>query len=498
MSPLGAPLYPLQRTRTCAVSRAGASKVITNPQQEWDDARKSALVAQIVNAQLSIKDACERYGLNAAKVQEWLRLFRRSALLAFDEQLKQALINQGADADDLSAAEFTGTLDDISLCDLVQTIQMAGKDAVITITTEEGVSRIWCLRGAIIDAESGPLVAEAAVYRMLGFEHGRLVADLRSAPRVRSIHASTHGLLLEAARRKDESARLRRVLGDEQCIYRLGLRATAPRTCLTAQQLALLRLFDGERSLREVLAQSELGDLETLTTLQQLMDGEYLIQSGFAAIVSRPPSESAGARNSVATMWPQVSTRRPEQATRSWLWGVLAASLSVPVASWAWVQASGASARPAAAPIVVESPREAPALPPSYVVEVRAEPTDAEIWLDGHKVATGRFRTLLARDRSAHELQVISEGHVPRELFFVDSPPPSEVRLQRLPQPAAAPAPEAAAPRRARHGSTPSAKAAALRRAENEARDALAGVRRRGEPRVDIIEGDAPTVQVIE
>src|SRR5690606_22261892 len=116
---------------------------------------------------------------------------------------KKTLIDQGASADALAAAEFTGHIEDVSIADLVQTIEIAGKDAVITVAHEGREHKMWCSGGAIVDAESGRLSGEAAVYRILGFERGRMVADLRPEPRERTIFAATHRLLLEAMRRTD-------------------------------------------------------------------------------------------------------------------------------------------------------------------------------------------------------------------------------------------------------------------------------------------------------
>jgi uncharacterized protein DUF4388 len=422
------------------------SEVTTGAQEDWNDARKSALVAQIVNAKLSIKDACERHGLSSERVQEWLRVFRRSALLAFDEQLTQALINQGANAGDLSVAHFAGTLDDISIADLIQTIQMAGKDAVITVSNEEGDSRIWCAGGAITDAESGRLTAANAVYRILNFEHGQVVADLRSAPRVRAVQASTHGLLLEAARRKDESVALRARLGDARRIYQLGERATTTRVSVSPPELVLLRLFDGQRSLGEVLAESDLGDLETLTTLIQLVEGGYLVEAGLSTTSWRHPgqSEAALTRSSMATFLPHASTERPEPSVRGrWVWSVVAAGLLVSGAAWSWTRAATYMAAPSpagAARGLAVAPETRPAMAQSYVVATRANPSHAEMWLDGRKLTSGHVNTVLAKDGRAHELRVAAEGYAPTTVLFVDAAPPGLVQLEGLPvRPTAAP-----------------------------------------------------------
>ena len=164
----------------------------------WDEARRSELLNQIVVGKLSIPAACQRYALGEGTLVEWLRAFRRATVLAFDARLKQRLIAQGASASDFGGAEFTGTLSELSLGDLVQLIELAGKSARISVTHDGSESRLWCAAGAIIDAESGRLRGEAAVFRMLGLEHGQIFAELRASERVGSAGAScahlAHGL----------------------------------------------------------------------------------------------------------------------------------------------------------------------------------------------------------------------------------------------------------------------------------------------------------------
>lgn len=278
---------------------------------DWDDARKAALFARIVGLELSIEEAAKLHGLRVDVIQEWLRSFRRSALLAFDERLKKTLIDQGANADALAAAEFTGHIEDVSIADLVQTIEIAGKDAVITVTHDGQDHRMWCSAGAIIDAQSGRLSGDAAVYRILGFDRGRMVADLRPEPRERTIYAATHRLLLEAMRRIDESAPLLARLGSVDQLYRLGERSTSARVHVSTDELSILKLFDSQRRVGDVLAQSQLGDFETLGALVRLVEHGYLI----AAELS-PRSSRAEAARSESGSRPSA-TPRESRAPRS-------------------------------------------------------------------------------------------------------------------------------------------------------------------------------------
>jgi hypothetical protein len=104
------------------------------------------------------------------------------------------------EVDDLAAAEFSGNVDEMSVAELIQTIQMGRKDAVITIEHDGEHSNIWCSGGEVVDAEAGPLTGELAVYRLLALSRGTVNADFAPVHRVRNVQMSTQGLLMDPAR----------------------------------------------------------------------------------------------------------------------------------------------------------------------------------------------------------------------------------------------------------------------------------------------------------
>ncbi|MEO8185404.1 MAG: DUF4388 domain-containing protein [Deltaproteobacteria bacterium] len=211
-------------------------------------------------------------------------VFRRSAagkpseLAPLPSWPDVALAAERNQISELPAALFTGALTELGLADVVQILQWLRRSAIIRITRDELESHIWCESGEIIDAESGRLRGEAAVYRALNFEQGTLFAELRPSQRARTIFAPTHRLVLEAARRKDVSVALRRALGDEHRRCRCAGKRTPPG--LRTEELALLRSFSVARSAHDAMQSSELGDFETLRLLARWIQTGDLIPVG--------------------------------------------------------------------------------------------------------------------------------------------------------------------------------------------------------------------------
>lgn len=502
----------------------------------WDDAKKSALVAQIVSGKLSVKSACERHDLSPETIQDWVRVFRRTTLQAFDEHLRQTFLIQGADAAALGTAEYTGTLDDIPIADLIQTFQMGGKGGVITITRDGEHSHIWCDKGEIIDAESGSLKGEAAIYRILNFERGQVLADFHSEPRQRTIDAPGNLLLLEAARRKDESARLIDRLGD-RAVYRSS---DPPAVACNDVEREVIALCDGERSLKEVVARSERGDLETLSAISSLVERHQLVQYGVSVAPPAPSSAitiSKDTPHNGVSFLPLVASQRIEAPRRSRSpLAFVGAGLALGTSIWLL-----ASVFPRSTPLAARlaPPSFSPPAPPetderTFQLDSSVEPENAEFWLDGVRLGAGRLRQELPKDGKPHSLRIAADGYAPTTLLFVDAPPPRHIALEPLANAAAAqrapraellpersrpsveepspddaaddaaPAPRAGSRRpnpaaRTKRGGAPnpvrSERPAQETESEAVENDAPA---RASPPHIQIIEDDTPVVQVIE
>lgn len=380
-------------------------------------------------------------------MQQWLRELHRSVLTAFDEQLKRTLIRQGALPEALAGPQLSVSLADVSLIDWLQAIQLVAKHAVITVTHGDDESRLWLSKGALIDAESGKLRGEAAVYRIVGLERGHVVTELRPVHRERTILAPMHSVLLEAVRRKDEAALLRSRLGDLDRHFQAVPSRAAPGE-LEPTEAATLRLFDEPRSLRDAVDHGEMDELEALAMLERSIHTGRLIEARVERPSQRPsaPAVESGARRAESV--PPLTFARPaEPATQRWRqrWPLSMAVMVPVVALAAWVGAKSAAtiANAAPAPRLEAAVMAAAPGPTSFPVVVRADPPDAEIELDGRSVGRGRWSGRLPRDGMLHELRLSAEGFAPTRVLFLDTAPPFDLHLEALPR---APSPAAAEP----------------------------------------------------
>jgi formylglycine-generating enzyme required for sulfatase activity/transposase-like protein len=363
---------------------------ISRRQESLANERKLELVERILRGQLSLQEACSKHGLSGSELKEWMRLYRREARRVLDERVRAALSTEGMELEDIESAEFSGNVETLAVAEVIQTLALGRKDAEISIEHAGQQSRIWCAEGDVVDAECGRLIGAPAVYRLLTVERGRVLADCSARfaelRRPRTITVSTQALLMEAARRADESRRLRERLGDMNAVYVTSGAAMAPDARASATEFAVLRLIDGHRSLERVVQDSSLPDLETLTHLVELRERSLMDRRVTPPPPAAPPPRSARrpatvheepSELSFVPLAASLGTRYEPRASRRWVWGFVAIGASTlglalflrysEQAREALLRAARSQSAPASAAVIPAAVAAAPAadLPPA-------------------------------------------------------------------------------------------------------------------------------------
>ncbi len=167
---------------------------------------------------------------------------------------------------------FVGSLSDMGVVDLIQTIEVSRKTGLIHFAGVHRESATLYFRdGKIIDAETGHLVAEDAVYRLLTWTEGVFEVLFRSVRRKDVIRMSSQGLLMEGMRRLDEWGRLCEQLPKLDSRFEVDYDELWDRLPDLPDDLnPILRLFDGRRTLMDVVDRSGYGDLECIEVIAKL------------------------------------------------------------------------------------------------------------------------------------------------------------------------------------------------------------------------------------
>jgi DNA-binding response OmpR family regulator len=101
----------------------------------------------------------------------------------------------------------SGNLRDMGFADIVQILANGLKTAVLRLEGPEGTAEVALRDGAIVDARTGPLVGEDALYAIMGWADGAFRIEPDARARAQTIQGNTEGLLMEGFRRLDERHR---------------------------------------------------------------------------------------------------------------------------------------------------------------------------------------------------------------------------------------------------------------------------------------------------
>ena len=175
---------------------------------------------------------------------------------------------------------FFGSLEDMGVVDLLQTIEMGRKAGTIRFERGNQRATLWFEEGRVIDAKAGRLSGEDAVFRLLTWDDGTFEIDFRPPEVAARISASTQGLLMEGMRRVDEWGRMCEQLPALDTVFQVDYAELAERLAELPDEVnALLRLFDGHRTALQAIDDAALPDLDALSAISRLYFEGIIYQS---------------------------------------------------------------------------------------------------------------------------------------------------------------------------------------------------------------------------
>ena len=155
-----------------------------------------------------------------------------------------------------SKTRFSGSLSEMSVVDLLQTIDVSRKSGVLTLVAADGQEGMISFdSGAVINASVEDLRGEEAIYRQLLWREGTFDLEFRRVSlSERTVHRTTQALLMEGMRRLDEWSRLLELLPSLDAVLEVDADMLRERLRdLPDEQNAMIRLIDGKRTVAEVL-----------------------------------------------------------------------------------------------------------------------------------------------------------------------------------------------------------------------------------------------------
>lgn len=166
---------------------------------------------------------------------------------------------------------FAGSTQDMAVVDLLQTFEVSRKSGVVHLRSGSHEGHIYFRDGKIVDAELGRLRGEEAIYRALIWNEATFEVEFKAVANEDLIGGSTQAILMEGMRRVDEWGRLCEQLPPLATVFEIDHAQLLERLNEIPDELnGILRLFDGKRTLSDVVDDSPFEDLSTLSTVTKL------------------------------------------------------------------------------------------------------------------------------------------------------------------------------------------------------------------------------------
>ena len=109
-----------------------------------------------------------------------------------------------------------GSLSQMNVIDLVQSLEMGRKSCALTLTNKNETCEMYFREGQVTHAQYGPLNGDPAVFKVLRWTEGNFQVNFEGKTGKQTTTLNTQGLLMEGLRLLDESQRDAGKAGEEE------------------------------------------------------------------------------------------------------------------------------------------------------------------------------------------------------------------------------------------------------------------------------------------
>jgi CheY-like chemotaxis protein len=169
-----------------------------------------------------------------------------------------------------TAHGFVGYLQEMSLIDLIQTLELAKKSGIVSMIRPGGEGQIYVYNGQIIDASWKNFPPFAALMNMISWTWGEFRVALQSVQRDVTIRQSLSEILEKGQTLYHRAQELHRQLPDLDSLWQMNSDNGQP--YLKPLQIQYLNMFEAVGSIRQIVDNSDKDDITSMTTIKNLID----------------------------------------------------------------------------------------------------------------------------------------------------------------------------------------------------------------------------------
>lgn len=178
-----------------------------------------------------------------------------------------------------TARKLVGRLEDHSVEQLLENYGVEKRTGVLSLYDSfERSGEIYFSDGAVVNARLGNFRAEKAVYQMMPWDRGHYIMTFKDVEIQPEITVSNLGLLLQGFKRMQEREKLLSKLPDidSKMVTSPLFKQILSRKSINQDALKFITLFDGSRTIEQVIAESSYDDIKTLQRIARLYEQGFI------------------------------------------------------------------------------------------------------------------------------------------------------------------------------------------------------------------------------
>lgn len=219
----------------------------------------------------------ERVNILEQNIDEFLyKPFETEEVLARIEILLKEAQQAGMQQPKFSPG-FSGSLGEMSLVDLLQTLEVGKKTGVIILQRGNAEGQVFVTEGEVVDATLGTLDPKQALARLFTWSDGQFSVSMRRHDHADRIQVATRELISEGMTRLYRWEQLCAQMPSLQSVVLIAPKKNG--ATFTEDEQEVINLLDGKKRFIDVIEESRFDDLKALRLLKNLYEKGYLIDA---------------------------------------------------------------------------------------------------------------------------------------------------------------------------------------------------------------------------
>lgn len=169
---------------------------------------------------------------------------------------------------------FSGSLLEMNLVDLLQTLELGKKSAIVKLTHDSREGFVYVKDGEVIDALLEDFAPEQALLKMFSWNIGSFAVEMTVVERERRLQKSNKELITAGMREINQWEQLKKGLPPLNTIVgRTGVNSYQD---LSDEEKEILSSIDGAKRISDIMEQSRFSDVTSLAIIKRLYQKGYL------------------------------------------------------------------------------------------------------------------------------------------------------------------------------------------------------------------------------